>query len=327
MKPRVLITGGTGFIGSYAVEEFLKAGWTVRAFIRNPQRLTWLAGLPIETSVGRMEDRASLAAAVEGCHTVVHCAGLTKARTREELFRANALTVEDFAAVAQQADVKRFILCSSQAASGPSTTGQPSREDEEAKPISDYGRSKLEGECRLRAAVNKMEWVILRPPAVMGPRDEQFIPLFRAVTRYGIYPRFGSSEQSYSFISVYDLARALLLAAKADTGLNEVYFTASPEALNWSEAAQTIARLTGKKVRPLPISEFLLRTVGAMTSIAAKMRGEPALLNSDKIDEILLPGWICSSEKIFQTWNFRCAWSPEQTLRDTYNGYREAGRL
>lgn len=327
MKPRVLITGGTGFIGSFAVEEFLKAGWIVRALIRNPQRLTWLKGLPIETAVGRIEDSASLTVAVKDCHTVVHCAGLTKALTREELFRANAWSVENLADVAQQAGVKRCILCSSQAASGPSATGQPSREDDEAKPISDYGRSKLEGECRLQTTAARMEWVIIRPPAVMGPRDEQFLPLFRAVTRWGIYPRFGSGEKKYSYISVHDLARALLAAAEAEYGINEIYFVASPEALNWSDAARMIANLAGRKVRPLLILEPMLRAAGVISTVLAKMRGNPALLNSDKIDEILLPGWICSADKISRVWDFRCEWSPEQTVRDTYDFYRDAGRL
>ncbi len=78
MSRRVLITGGTGFVGSHAVEHYLAAGWTVRALVRDPRRLVWLKSLPIEIAVGTMTDQTSLEAAVAECDVVVHCAGLTK---------------------------------------------------------------------------------------------------------------------------------------------------------------------------------------------------------------------------------------------------------
>lgn len=327
MNRRVLITGGTGFIGSHTVEMFLANGWTVRALIRNPARMTWLTGLPVETSVGRLDDPESLRAAVQDCDSVVHCGGLTKALRTEDLFRINAQAVKDFAVAARAAGTKRFILCSSQAAAGPSRDGAPVTEDDEPRPLSVYGRSKLEGERLLRENAGGMEWIILRPPSVMGPRDEQFLPLFRAVAKFGIYPLFGSDAQRYSFVSVYDLARALLCAAETSSGVNDVYFVAAPEALSWRETAEIIARGSQRRARALRLNGGILKTAGFMSEVVGCLRRKPALLSRDKLREILAPGWVCSSAKIRRTWTFQCEWTAERMILDTLHAYRKANRL
>jgi nucleoside-diphosphate-sugar epimerase len=327
MSRRVLITGGTGFVGSHAVEHYLAAGWTVRTLVRDPQRLMWLKSLPVEIAVGTMTDQASLAKAAAECHLVVHCAGLTKTTNPRAFYRINGQAVEDFARAAAEQGVGRFVLCSTQAAAGPSRNSRALTEADMPQPISDYGRSKLEGEERLKAAAGRMEWIVLRPPSIMGPRDEQFIPLFKAVVRYGVYPQFGAGGQRYSFIGVTDFARALLLAGEATSGLNDVFFVASDETLDWSSAARTIAGFAGKRVRALKLGVPALKVLATLAEAGAKLQGQPALLSSDKIGEILAPGWVCSPDKILRTWGFRCELSCAATLRVTYDYYRHTGRL
>jgi nucleoside-diphosphate-sugar epimerase len=327
MSKRVLITGGTGFVGSHAVDVYLAAGWTVRALVRDPNRLSWLAGKPVEIAAGKLTDNPSLAAAVQNCNVVVHCAGLTKTPDAKEFYRINADAVESFAGIARESGVRRFVLCSSQAAAGPCQTSAPLLESDPPQPVSEYGRSKLEGEARLRAAAGSMEWIILRPPAIMGPRDEQFIPLFRAVVRFGIYPRFGDGTQNYSLIGVQDFARALLVAGETASGLNEVYFCAGADALNWSGAAQIIATIAHRKVRAIPIPAPCLKSIGAFGEWFAKLQHKAALINRDKVTEFLAGNWICSSEKIKRELGFECNLSLEDTLRLTYQSYLDAGRL
>lgn len=327
MNRRVLVTGGTGFVGSHTVDEYLKAGWIVRALVRNPARLTWLNGLNIEIVRGTLTDVASLAAASEGCDLIVHCAGLTKAVHAREYYRINADATRDLVRVARQNGVRRFVLCSSQAAAGPSFSGVPTREDDEPHPVSEYGRSKLEGERQLRQEAGEMEWVVLRPPAIIGPRDEQFVPLFRAVVHYGIYPRFGKGKRRYSFASVHDVARALLIGTEAESGINQVYFVARTDTMDWADAAAIIAHFVDRKARPLPLNKTLLRIAGSVADAYASLRGKPALLGRDKLREILAAEWVCSVEKIREAWGFECTWSSEQTLHDTYESYRMSGWL
>lgn len=327
MSRLALITGGTGFVGSHTVETYLAAGWRVRALIRNPQRLTWLKDLPVELAVGSFSDPDSIRAAVRDADAVVHCAAVTKSARRAEYYEVNATAVETLAVAARDAGVKRFVLCSTHAASGPAQDGLASREDDPPRPLTDYGKSKLEGENRLRQVAGTMEWVILRPPSVLGPRDEQFVPLFRSVARYGMYPVLGSGQQSYSYIYVKDIARALLTAGEATRGLGETYFAAHEEPLDWSRAAAIIGQLSGKQARQIRVPALAAKAVGRVNDVIQAVSGHAALLSSDKIREMLAAGWVCSTEKIRRTWDFSCQYSTEQALRETFEFYRRTKRL
>ncbi len=327
MSRRALITGGTGFVGSHAVEAYLAAGWQVRALIRNPQRLAWLKDMSVELAVGSFSDPDSIGAAVRNVDVVVHCAAVTKTARRAEYYEVNAAAVETLAVAARDAGVKRFVLCSTHAASGPAQDGVASREDDPPRPLTDYGKSKLEGENRLRQVAGAMEWVILRPPSVLGPRDEQFVPLFRAVARYGVYPVLGSGRQSYSYIYVKDMARALLTAGEENRGLGETYFVAHEEPLDWSRAAAIIGQLSGNRARQIRIPAFAARGIGQINDTIQALSGHAALLSSDKVREMLATGWVCSTEKIRCAWNFSCQYSTEQALRETYEFYRQTKRL
>ncbi len=324
---RVLITGGTGFVGSHAVEEFVRAGWTVRLLIRNPRRLIWSSDYPIETVVGVLTDDHALDVAVKDCDVVVHCAALTKARFPAEYYEINAAATGKLVHAARTNGVRRFVFCSTQAAAGPSDGINPTVESDSPQPISDYGRSKLEGERFVCDNSGEMQWIILRPPSVLGPRDEQFVPLFRAVARYGVYPKFGSGEQQYSYIGVQDLTRALRTAAEADMGINNTYFVANPDSVRWKDIAEDIARLAGRNVRPIILSSPLLSAMAFVLETIAVLRNKPALLNREKIAEIMAPAWVCSSEKFRKTMGFACESSREDVLRTTYEAYRSAKLL
>ncbi|MBI5059298.1 NAD-dependent epimerase/dehydratase family protein [candidate division KSB1 bacterium] len=321
MRRRALITGGTGFVGSHTIESYLRAGWIVRALVRDPNRLSWLRALPVEFATGDVANVESLRAAVAECETVVHCAGLTKAVHEVDLFRVNVRGVAEFTKVARDAGCKRFVLCSSQAAAGPSTGAGAKREDEPPTPISAYGRSKLEGEREIVANAGEMEWVILRPSAVIGPRDLQFVPLFRAIKAFGLYPRWGSGSQRYSLIYVKDLARALLLAGESDRGLKAVYFAAARDSVTWSDVSFRLARIAGRRVRALPIPRPVIHAAAPISELVCRLTGKPALLSRDKLREILADGWVCDASAIERAWGFRCEYELDALLRETYESY------
>ncbi|MDD5087729.1 MAG: NAD-dependent epimerase/dehydratase family protein [bacterium] len=322
---RVLITGGTGFIGSHAIEAFLKSGWTVRSLVRDPGHLRWLTGLPVDIAQGAVEDDSdSLMKHLDGCDVVVHCAGLTKARCESEYFRLNADAAGNLARAARNAGVARFIYCSSQAAAGPSYADRAVHETDLPRPITAYGRSKLAGENAVREMSGGMPWIILRPPTVIGPRDRQLLPLFRAITRFGIYPEIGGEELRYSFVGVHDLTRAMLMAAEVNSGWNEIYFVANDTSLSWRETALRIAALASRRVRSLRFSRIVLKMVAVAADASSFLTGQPALLSRDKMREMLTSGWICSAEKIRRAWNFECQQSLDDVLRVTYAAYRDA---
>jgi dihydroflavonol-4-reductase len=133
---------------------------------------------------GSLSDPQSLDAALRDVTHVIHCAGCTKALRNSEFYEVNQAGTRNVveAVNRQQGRIQRLVHLSSLAAGGPASPDQPAREDDLPHPVSEYGRSKLAGEREVQDAC-KTEYVILRPPAVYGPRDEAFLPLFKAVKR------------------------------------------------------------------------------------------------------------------------------------------------
>ncbi len=325
MKGVALITGGPGFIGSHLAEDMAHAGWRVRALVRRPDKLRWLQGLDVEIAKGDMEEPPSLPAALRGVDLVVHCAGLTKANSRGEYMRANAEGTRAILDASVRAGVRRFVYCSSQAAAGSGTASHPRTEEDLPEPLTHYGASKLAGE-RIVQESTHLEWLILRPPAVFGPRDEQFLPLFQMIRKYRRYPAFGGDERLYSWVFVRDLVAALRLAAETENGLRDTYFVASEQPVTWREVSLAIASLRNSRIRPFPTVPLpLLQGIALLCEGIARVRGKAALFSRQKLAEITATGWVVSSEKISRKLGFHCQFELREALRETLDWYEGQG--
>ena len=171
MKPRVFVTGATGFVGSHITQRFVESGFRVRCGQRNTSSGRWLENLEVEPWTFELGDPKGFQAALDDVDVVVHAAGVTSART-EAVFRAvNTDGTVELAKAARCAGVRRFVYISSLAARGPDRALQPGRD----LPISPYGVSKLEAESGLRALVADLEVIVLRPVTVYGPRDSDLL--------------------------------------------------------------------------------------------------------------------------------------------------------
>jgi dihydroflavonol-4-reductase len=327
MRRIALLTGGTGFIGSHLAEEMIRAGWHVRALVRRPDRLRWLRGLDVEIAKGDVEDASSLPSALKEVEVVLHCAGLTKAKNRREYMKANGEGTEALVKASVQAQVRRFVYCSSQAAAGPSTPEQPRTEEDLPKPLTDYGLSKLAGEEAVRACTGQIEWIIVRPPVVFGPRDEQFLSLFRMVKRTKLFPAFGRDERYYSWIYVRDLVLAFRLAAEAEIGVGEIYFAADKTPITWREASEAAASHWKDRARALSLPLIVLRTVALLSEGTALLRGKAALFSRQKLNEIIAPGWVVSSDKIHRVLGFQCTTPLKEAVHETIDWYEKRGWL
>ncbi len=144
---RALVTGGSGFIGSNLVDRLLAEGVQVKCLVRSRTNLTWLSKKPLTLVPGDFFDPASLATAVADTDVVLHVAGATRAVRRAEYFRGNLATTSNLLQACQEygPEHQKFLFISSLAAAGPSS-GDPLTEDEEPRPVSAYGESKLAAE-------------------------------------------------------------------------------------------------------------------------------------------------------------------------------------
>jgi len=321
-----VVTGGTGFIGWALCENLRDAGWTVRAVVRPS------SSNPLPEGVERWDaplDTAAMAPACEDARAVYHLAGLTRARTLDDFLRVNAEGARQAALASREAGAF-FVLVSSQAAAGPGTPAQVRTEAHAPAPVCDYGLSKLEGE-RALPAIEGLRYAVVRPSGVYGPRDKDFLALFRAAGR-GFIPRIGAAAKAYTLIHVDDVVVALRAVAAAGTGENpavpgETFFIGHPVPVSQGQLLSHIAAAVGRRVRQVPLPTLLLRLLAELGEAQAVVTGRPALLNRSRLCALTAPGFVCSVEKIAAAMNWRASVEIQEGLADTARWYRDAGWL
>ena len=322
----ILVTGGTGFIGSHLVERLVAQGRALRCLVR---RSTTNLPAAIELAHGDLESGAGLTEALRGVDTVIHLAGITKARTPADYHRGNALaTATLLRAACRLGNVGRLVHVSSLAAAGPSTADRPLTEADEPRPVSHYGRSKLAAEEAVRHSPLRDRTVIVRPPVVYGPRDRDVYQPIRTVAR-GWMAQIGTAQRRFSHIYVGDLVDGLIAAAdhtNASAG-GQVFYLANSASVSWDEFGNVAARLMGRKVRTVAIPENAAYVLGWCAEWWTRLSGKPGILSRDKVLEACCAGWVCDPGRARRELGFCASTDLEEGLRRTLDWYKEAGWL
>jgi nucleoside-diphosphate-sugar epimerase len=330
MTGPVLLTGGSGFLGSHVAEALASRGMTVRALVRASSDVGHLSTVPGVALVrGSLDDPESLSAALTGVAGVIHCAGVIKARSPEGFVRGNVRGTANLLEAARGARVPpaRFVHVSSLAAAGPSRDGRPRPPGEAPAPLTAYGRSKLEAESLVRAAASALHTVVIRPPVIHGPRDRETLALFKAVA-WGILPLTGSPDAVVSMIWARDCAEACVAALGADVPSGSAFDVedGAPETLG--SIVGHIERAVGKRVRlRMPIPEPVLRAAALASEAAGWISGRAVMLTRDKVRELRAPHWVCDGGAAREA----LGWRPEVTFAEgarlSAAWYRSAGWL
>ncbi|ADO72025.1 NAD-dependent epimerase/dehydratase family protein [Stigmatella aurantiaca] len=300
-----LLTGGTGFIGQRLARRIIERGDTLTVLVRSTSKRGPLEALGVRFAEGDLLTGQGLTEAVAGVDCVLHLAGVTKARTEEGYFQGNAEGTRRLArALAALPKPPRLVFCSSLAAAGPSVPGQPRREEETPAPVSRYGRSKLGGEAAVREFSDRVPSVIVRPPIVYGPGDQEFLPALLPMARLGLVLKSGFGPKHYSLIHVDDLCTALLAAAERGQTLRQdapeagVYMVSDGSEYRWEDFCVTLAEALGRAPPTvLPVPEAISYVVGLGSELAARVRGTIPMLSRDKVREMRCAAWTCSTER------------------------------
>ena len=292
--------------------------------MRRPEKAGSLRALGCRLVVGTLEDEAALGALVEGVDVVFHVAGCVAARSDAEFLRVNRDGAARLAGAAARAGVGRLVVVSSLSVTGPSRPGQVLDESSGPGPVTAYGRSKRAGEDAVRAS--RVPFTIVRPAAVYGPRDRAFLPLFRGAA-HGIVPLLGDGGQEITLLHASDLARALVAAATAASTRGGTYHAGHPQPVTQSALAEAVGRAVGRPVRCLRFPAPLVRTVLGAAGRVGRALGRAALLDGDKANELLAPGWVCSSEALHRDAGWTAEIPLDRGLAETARAHREAGWL
>jgi dihydroflavonol-4-reductase len=319
----ILVTGATGFIGSHLLERLVEQRRPVRCLVRASSKLDTLPRDAVEIAQGDLRNGDGLAEALRGVDTVIHLAGVTKARVPSDYYAGNAEATSNLLRAC--GGVERFVHVSSLAAAGPSGR-EPLGEDAPPNPVSHYGSSKLAGEEAVQHSPVYARSVIVRPPVVYGPRDRDVFQIIRAVSR-GWMMRIGSADRRFSCIYVADLVTGILAAADHTDAAGQVFYIAHPAPVSWEEFGRTAAGLMGRTMRMVTVPERVAYAAGWCGELATRLSGKPGILSRDKVKEACCRGWVCDTRRAREVLGFTAPTTLEAGLRQTLDWYREAGWL
>ncbi len=281
------VTGGTGFVGSHLLEALRSAGVGARVLVRDPSRLAAGLGSGFEVVRGDLDDRGALDELVSGCGAVAHLAGLVRAPSAARFDHVNRAGTETLvAALNERSPAARLVHLSSLAAAGPS--GDPSGRgpEEPPCPVSAYGRSKLAGEAAARAYRGRL--VVLRPPAVYGPRDTDVFQFFR-LAGFGLVP-LPAGERSITVAYVADVVRAIL-AALAGAAEGRTLHLGEPSPRTTRSLVRVLAEAGGVRARCVPVPAFAVRAAGLGGDLLQRLGVRGMAMTSDKARELLARHW------------------------------------
>lgn len=268
---RIAVTGGTGFVGQALVDLALAEGCEVAALARRTQKprehVEWFAG--------DLASPDALRAMMRSADAVIHVAGVVNARDRVLFEQGNVVGTLNVIEAAQQAGLTRLVHVSSLSAREPR--------------LSDYGGSKARAEKLVRAS--GLDWTIVRPPAIYGPRDTEMLDLFR-ISRFGFVPVPG--EGRASVIHVEDLARLLLaLAPGGEVARGHVFEPDDGRMNGWShhELAKAIGSAMGGRPRVIGLSPATLHRAARADRFLRRSR---AKLTPDRAAYFSHPDWVVS---------------------------------
>jgi nucleoside-diphosphate-sugar epimerase len=325
-----VVTGSSGFIGSHLVDALLARGATVRALVREGSAADALDPR-VQRSVVDLLDSRSVreAAAWEGATHLFHLAGVTKRRTLAQFREGNVVptaNVLSAAAARGNAAPPRVVLVSSQAAAGPATAfDRPVREDDSPRPIENYGRSKLEAEQAARLHEDTLPITIVRPAAVYGPRDSDFLRAFRLAARpvaLHAVPR----DNAFSIVHVSDTVAALLLAGTHPSAIGRTYFVANEAPTTWRALyAEVAAVASTTRALELQIPLAALAVAGRAGDIVSALTGWHSLANSNKTRLARPRWWLCDASRARAELGWQRAMTLQEGVRNTYLWYLEAG--
>lgn len=316
----ILVTGGTGFIGSHLVDRLLENKQPFRVLARHPGSVK-----NAPASRGDLATGEGIAEALDGVDSVIHLAGTTKTLTPEGYRLGNVVAAENLArAIAGAGRPIRVVHVSSLAASGPAPHGEAVTEDDQPGPVSLYGKSKLEGERRMRAHVPKA--TIVRPPVVYGPRDTDVFQILKSASR-GIALRVAGGESWFSAIYVSDLVQGILLAEQSPAAAGKTWFLAHPRQVSFTEMIAAIAQAIGRTPHILTIPPAAAFAAGSCAEVFSRLTGKPGILSRDKVREMVCARWVCSTERAKRELAFEASTDFGEGIEKSVAWYRTAGWL
>ena len=238
MIRRALVTGATGMLGAYIVEQLVADGVSVRALVRDPRAAEWLKDLGADVVAGALEDKHSLLTAATACDTIFHAAAAIGSGGAWETYRRGNVDGTSNVVSAAAVNGTQVVHVSSTAVYGRARYRPEPTDETSPLPVLPehdvYGRSKQEAESVVLTAHRdgRVRGTIVRPPVMYGRRDRQFISRIGPIFRRGVFPLIGGGHTTLPLAHAGSVAQGAILAARSDQAGGRVYLLANDHSVD-----------------------------------------------------------------------------------------------
>ncbi len=327
MKEKLLVTGASGFIGSFIVEEALRRDYDVWAAVRKSSSRQFLSDPRIHFIELDLDSTEHLLQQLKGSSFsyVVHAAGVTKCLDKADFRRINTLGTQHLveALLTLRMPLRRFVYISSLSIMGAIREEQPYREILESDtpcPNTAYGESKLAAEQWL--STQELPYVILRPTGVYGPRERDYFMMAKSIKAHTDFA-VGYRQQDITFVYVTDVVQAVFLAMeKGRTGRK--YFLSDGEVYQSSTFSDLIRQELGNPwwiriTAPL----WLLRIITFCGEWVGHLTGKVTALNNDKYNIMRQRNWRCDIEPARQELGYEPQVKLPEGVRRSIQWYKD----
>ena len=326
---KILVTGSTGFIGSYFIPMLLHQGHTVKLLVRNEEKARKLFGNTCDYHIGDITDRSSLKGCCDGIDIVFHLVAKSgnDLPTKEnfEIFRKiNVEGTENI--IAECTNVKKFIYVSSTAAMG-LVKENPISEKSKCNPELPYQVSKYEAENLIRKKCkDNFPGIIVRPSKVYGVNETNYTYLTLAkLVKKGFFLKIGNGHNYTSNIYVHDFAR--FLVCLVDNGrIGETYIVSSDKSIDFIESGKIIADELGIQLRVVKISPYIMLMASSILERIFTILGRKPVVTRRNI-QMTLQDRVYDVSKVKREVGFTPEVSMEEGIRKVIRWYKKKGSV
>ena len=329
MAEKILITGASGFVGSWLVKEALSRGLDTYAGIRTSSSKEFLKDPLIQFVEMDFEDEEGLIKILKEHQFdyVIHNAGITRASSDSTYIKVNS----DYAVrlangwLEGGGNLKKFVFVSSVESHGSADDTPEGVVDATTppNPRTAYGQSKLHAEIALNQ-IDQLPLVIMRPTAVFGPAERDLFVVFKTIKQFGFAPVMGSKDIRYSFVYIKDLVR-VLLDATLKAAIGKAYFVTDGRIYPIKRFTSGIASALKKKTWGFTIPFGILEGIVVGTSLLDKVTGKKSLLNKEQLDKMKARNWDFDIGPLVQDLGYQPRYSLEKALLETVEWYEAEG--
>ena len=319
---KILVTGGTGFIGSHLVERLRRKGHEVRCVAKDRLNVQALESIGCSVVLADLNNGVSWEPLLNDVEYVYHLAGVTRCRSPHEYYEGNFQATKHFVDVCSTlcSSLKRFVYVSSLTAVGPSLNGSPVDESTPYHPVSHYGKSKMLAEGEVLRVADRLPVTIVRPSAVYGPRERDMYDYMRLIKKR-IQPLIGLKSKFMSLIHSDDLVDGIIRAGEKEAAVGNTYLLGSERGYSVRDIGRAIASAVHTHPLCIGLPHCLVYTIGGIATVVGKITDQQVFFNIEKVRESVQPAWTCSVEKAKAELGFRQKVGLIEGMQSTYAWY------